>query len=442
MTPYELGPGSLTRQERGDGTHFWLFAYTDASGRRRRKRLGSNKAVAQKRSADIIRKRDLERAGLYVEAAEDVTCAEALDLYMERRARRVRRKDKLGECRRAIERVLREMRVYRMHDIRRDDIRAWRDREEKRVSAATVNSYLDFLTTFLKWAADEGRILAVNPMAGLARAKGPKLRRRRALRESEIQRLLAAADDLDTRAHSYPRSFPRAHMLRLLLKTGARFQACAKLTWMDYDQESRLLRFRAETVKTENGREFPVDDELAELLNVARVAAHTVKGAMPVISDPIMLTPRGNPWVGEHGTAAFRKWLYQALKDAGIEREDAHGYRVDVHALRVAFASRMARARTPIETVRYLGGWKDLKTLNEVYLQVEAEDARADVARVPLSPVGQNEETGNNLPPPRRMAAGGGPEHLADDTGSTGVTHERAPPKRTEAPLGPSETEP
>ena len=77
-----LGPGKLFRRALPRGGASWTLDYTDGRGRRRRVVLGSDKRVAERRRADIIRQRDLELAGLGSEEGQSMPLAEVRDLYL------------------------------------------------------------------------------------------------------------------------------------------------------------------------------------------------------------------------------------------------------------------------------------------------------------------------------------------------------------------------
>ena len=64
------------------------------------------------------------------------------------------------------------------------------------------------------------------------------------------------------------------------------------------------------------------------------------------------------------------------LEAAGIERQDAHGGSIDIHALRHTTATRLARSGTPLAITQRILGHSDPKLTARVYTHLGAEDLR------------------------------------------------------------------
>jgi integrase len=97
-------------------------------------------------------------------------------------------------------------------------------------------------------------------------------------------------------------------------------------------------------------------------------------------SDRILLTPEGADW--SKGTNNVARILYRALERAGIERLDAAGQKLDLHALRHAAATRWARAGVPIVHAQALLGHSDVRLTSKVYTHVAVEELRGAVEGV------------------------------------------------------------
>ena len=72
------GPGRLWR--RGDA---WAIDYRDAEGRRRRKLLGPDKRVAERRRQELINQRNMQLDGLGAVEGMTLTLDEILGVYLE-----------------------------------------------------------------------------------------------------------------------------------------------------------------------------------------------------------------------------------------------------------------------------------------------------------------------------------------------------------------------
>ena len=391
----------MRRMTRPNGSRFYQLDYTDALGRRRRKSLGLNKGAAERHAAVLIRDRDRELAGMGPMIGKDREWREVIEDYLGDLALRAK-PQYVNRARTNITRVLTGTQTVIMGDITLRGVQMWRQGRAERVASKTVNDDVSKLRTMLTWCVRNG-IIAANPLREIGNLRNVQTRPPRALSESEIARLLSACERLDEAAARYhgaertiasgtkgrdwverdrtPR-VPRSLTLRLLLKMGCRWGEGTALTWADVYPEPRTILLRAETTKTGRPRTFPMDEELEAILAELRAAATRTLDRIPAQGDPVLLSPAGAHW----GTDShnFRLWLYEALGSAGIPRIDEHGRRVHVHALRHTFATRLLRAGVPLQQVMYLGGWRTSRVLEQIYMHLEAEDARGAVASVPL----------------------------------------------------------
>jgi hypothetical protein len=76
------GPGRLYRETRYGETSFWLD-FTGADGKRKRRKLSSDRKLAERQRNVLIRRRDMESAGLGVVGGEERLLSELRDLYLE-----------------------------------------------------------------------------------------------------------------------------------------------------------------------------------------------------------------------------------------------------------------------------------------------------------------------------------------------------------------------
>ena len=201
MTPRELGRGKLRRKALRDGGHFWELDSADANGRRRRKRLGANKALAERRWAQVIRERDLELAGLGGLNGREVLWRDAFEVYLEDRAGDWKPSYR-ARVEKDIPRIMRATASRKLGDITLASVLAWRRDRLREVLPQTVNAEVGRLRTFLEWCGREYQ-LRPNPLVDLERKKAKVEREPRALSEPEVAKLLAACDRLDGEAAMY-----------------------------------------------------------------------------------------------------------------------------------------------------------------------------------------------------------------------------------------------
>jgi len=196
----------------------WYMRYRDAAGRMRRESTGCrDRQAAEKVLADKLTEVEKVKAG--VMSHGEMTAAGQLDLPIGRhtkdylahlaaktvRGKRVSAKH-VRHVRKHLGRLVRECRLRTLRDISRDAVRRWmdktaqttRDPEDPKslpVSARTINMHRSAIVAFCNWCISEGR-LAAQPLSGLPKAEeaGPA-RKRRALTEDEIARLLKAAQE-------------------------------------------------------------------------------------------------------------------------------------------------------------------------------------------------------------------------------------------------------
>jgi len=242
------------------------------------------------------------------------------------------------------------------------------------VSARTVQKAVGALRQMLEWATRQlPPLLATNPLAGWRRLKGPPRRRRRALTELEIAKLL----------HHSPSPF--REIWAFALGTGLRAGELGALEWDDVAWERGEVAVRAETSKSGRGRTLPLRDDLLAMLRRLRAGC---PGGQRLI------------FVNSHGTSwrdNLSRRLKPCLRAAGLDET------IDVHCLRHTFGSHLIRAGVNPKTVQMLLGHSSLQVTLDCYThEVEYEDRRAAVEalRLPIAP---------GLPAHRRprLAAGG-----------------------------------
>ncbi|MGE4489889.1 MAG: tyrosine-type recombinase/integrase [Kiritimatiellales bacterium] len=197
----------------------------------------------------------------------------------------------------------------------------------------TLNDYLSAWNSFFGWLVDNGHAFE-NPFQNVKRipVRGRVSFRRRALTDEEITELLQLPE--------------RRALYLTALSTGLRRGELSKLQAADFifDGPSPYIRLRAEITK--NGKEsimYLHQDLLPEL--------GFVRQLKPSASVFPLLHPR-----------VFRR----DCKRAGIKTEIA-GRRVDFHALRYTFCTRLARSGISPQVAKELMRHSDMRLTTGVY---------------------------------------------------------------------------
>ena len=214
MTRWRDGNGTIKMAALSkDGTKilheasFWYSRYTDADGVERRVSTRCrNEQAARKVLSDILVRVDKIRSGILspIEARAalrvGVPFSQHVADYLEHlKVKRVRGRRVSDTYRRntqcRLRRLVKECRFGRLSDVEAAAVEAWLLKaEEAGMSASTQNEYLGALRAMYNWAVRDRRILS-NPLSGAPKADRALdvRRRRRALTEDEVWRLLTAA---------------------------------------------------------------------------------------------------------------------------------------------------------------------------------------------------------------------------------------------------------
>src|SRR5271157_5941954 len=160
-----------------------------------------DKTAAQSVLNDLERQAERVRAGLLTPAEARISehlgkpIAEHVDAYLTSLEASGASPKHVKESRRVIDRVLQGCEFATLADLERSALERWLNaRRQAKASARTRNVDLIRLIAFANWCVENGRLNS-NPFKGVARAdeKADPRRRRRAMTEAELARLLAVA---------------------------------------------------------------------------------------------------------------------------------------------------------------------------------------------------------------------------------------------------------
>ena len=363
----------------------WVLYYSDATGRRRQKALGADKRVAERRRLEIIRRRDMELDGLGPAEGQNLELEEVAEQYLEDLTARVSSGHEKN-IRLRLARTLLELDGLRIRDLR--PMHLIRLRNEALAagrSNRTANLIVETVKSMLKWAVETGLIAAspVQNVKKLPEGRGHQVCNRRAMNDDEIKRFLEAVRADDQRAALLLEGKSQARVPQepfwvAILDTGARYGELRQATWGDISQREGLLVLRAENTKSRKARVIPLTERLRAALKKLQVAQQELLGRLPQVTDHVFLSPTGSPW-GRYTTNPMRIFD-RVLERAGIPRVDARGQKLDIHAMRHTFATRLARKNVGIPQAQQLLGHSDPKLTASIYTHLDADDLRGAIA--------------------------------------------------------------
>ena len=219
-------------------------------------------------------------------------------------------------------------------------------------TATTANGYRLAVSGFFNWLVRDERWPS-NPCKAVKPARpGEKTRERRALDDDELRRLLAKAPA------------QRSLVYRLAASSGLRRSELAALRWRDLDLDAATVRARASTSKNRRETYIPLP---ADTVDALRGAAGPAPSPMATVflAIPTMPTYRVD------------------LKAAKIPYETPDGV-ADFHALRVTYATRLARAGVSLVQAQRLMRHRDPKLTANIYTRLGLVDGQAVVAKISL----------------------------------------------------------
>jgi len=304
----------------------------------------SDKQVAEKKLADIIREKERERAGLIAPKLQRDSAQKPLSAHLgDFKADLVT----LGRC--AIYRRMVPGRITRLlnecawrlpADITPDGFIGWRSKQTD-LGPKTLNEYLNAINVLLNWMERQGRI-GNNPLLKVVRVdvRG-KQQRRRAFTDEEFGKLIAVAGN--------------QRLLYLTAAfTGLRIGELQQVVWGDLklDHARPHIFARAETTKNRKEALIPLHPQLLKELKEAKP-----QGAKE--RDCVFL-----------GCSNADRMIRNDMEKAGIERIDAMGRKLDFHCLRYTFATMLAQHGVSQRMAQELMRHSDPRLTANIYTDV------------------------------------------------------------------------
>jgi integrase len=392
------GPGRLFHRASSRGRATYVLDFVDATGRRRRQPLSSDKSVAERRQREIIRQRDMELSGLAPVEGMNTPLAELIGTYVADLRTRATAKH-LRNVEASLRHTLEALQAVRVRDLRAIDVIKYRAKlVDEGAANRTANLHTDRLHAALAWAVTLG-LIAQNPVAVLPRlAEGVAHQRcrRRAMTDDEIDRFLMAADADDraceenfvpharsrgaTRLRSLAIAVPRipqAPLFTFLVHYGARYGEPRTLRWADVRLDECVVTLRAENTKSRKARCVPIRREFANVLAGLRKLHARAIQREPGDGDFVFLSPEARPL--REDTVNVMRVFDRLLVAAKIDRVDALGRKLDLHALRGTCASALQRRRVGVTIAQKLLGHSSPVQTAKHYTYFEVDDIRAAI---------------------------------------------------------------
>ena len=289
----------------------------------------SDKQVAEKRLAEIIKERQQEAEGIIAPKSLRTATQKALqDHYKDYETDLTARgcsKSYIKICNYRFVSLIKQTDWTSLRDVTLDSFYAWRSRQK--LAAKTLNEYAILFQAFLNWMERKGSI-ATNPFKHFTRIEtnGREVRQRRAFSDEELTRLLSIQTE-------------RRIVYLTAVYTGLRRGELAALRWNDIclDTEKPYIQVRAAISKNKKNATLPLHSELVAELRKLKVQSKTEK----VFED---LMPK---------MQQFKK----DLEAAGIPYKDELGRQADFHSLRKTLATNLNKMgvapRVAMELMRH-----------------------------------------------------------------------------------------
>jgi integrase len=319
----------------------YTIQYVDNNGRRHRTKGYTDKAATEQLAAKLGRAVALGAEGLVDQFREQKAkpLTEHVAAYISD-LRAIGRDDKyIDVMKQRLAILVKECGWTTLVDINSDSFMRWREARRdishrgtradlKGTSAATLNQFLDSARAFTNWCVLTSRIEGVSVgnrkvstlLAGVGKVSGEKVRKRRALDDDQVAKLLAVAPA------------DRALVYRVGLSIGLRRQEIEDLRWGDLRLGALppYVQLREEATKSRRADRVHFAASLADKLRKHR-PDDADDAARVFVRVPSLVL-----WQND-------------LKAAGIPWADANGRRADFHGgTRKTLCSRMHRSGVPL----------------------------------------------------------------------------------------------
>ncbi len=414
----------------------YLYRYRDAAGVKRVVSTGcTDQTAAQAVAANLRRRKELVQANV-ISAAEDAASnhancplARQFDAYEAHLRAKGCAPRRISQVRARLDRIATDCEFSTLMDMKVGAVEQWLvTQQDADMAAGTRNGYREALVGFGNWCRRTHR-LTHNPFLDvpIADAKSDRRLVRRALTEEELVRLLEVARSRplteamlirrgkrrgeavanvrpEVRARLEEVGLERALIYKTLVLTGLRKGELASITVgnVELDAATPHLILKAGDEKNRQGAEIPLRADLAADLRAmlaTRLKALRQQARLQVgMPIPVRLPPTMPLF---RVPACLIRILDRDLVAAGIaslvkdertgrltvEKRDARGRSVDVHALRMTFGTHLSKAGVPLRTAQAAMRHSKPELTANVYTDPKLLDVAGAIQSLPALPL-------------------------------------------------------
>ena len=282
--------------EKASGKVYWVEFYLD--GKRKRERIGSNKAAAEYRLREVLSRR---AEGRIVRKIKDPVFDEVKKWYLN--LPQIKNKKSYERDTSSLKRLSAFFSGKRVSDITISQIEAYRLRrldekscKSRKVRPATVNREMACLRHMLN-LAEQDRIIESMPFKGLKALREHNIRDR-VISHEEFKRLIA---------NGMPHT---ARIVTMAYYTAMRKGEILNLKWDRIDMKNGFIRLLPSDTKSDEGRAIPIHPEVLRVLQ-----------SLPLDIHGYVFTLNGKP------VSNIRRSFLAACKRAGIKDFTFHDLR-------------------------------------------------------------------------------------------------------------------
>ncbi len=395
--------------------------YRDGEGIVREVPTGCRDETAAKSVlSELERRAELVKAGVISSSEDSVgrhqqtALVEHIDAYHDHQVAKDLNKDRINNTQSRLARVATDCSFRRLSEVSVAAFENWlKERKDEGMSAGARNGFREACVAFGNWCVRANRMTS-NPFTDVPKAdtKADCRRKRRALTEDELHRLLESARRrplLDamtvrrgknkgkpianlrevTRARLELLGWERSLLYKTYLLTGLRKGELKSLTvgQLCLDDEMPYADLDARDEKNREGNAIALRSDLAvdlklwlarklELLQVeSRQNGSVVPDVLPA-NTPVFYVPSG-----------LVRILNRDLKLAGIPKVDDRGYTVDVHALRHSFGTHLSKAGVAPRTAQAAMRHSSVDLTMNVYTDPRLLDVHGALDKLPPLPL-------------------------------------------------------
>lgn len=395
--------------------------YRDGQGVLREVATGCRtKSGAMSKLKDLLERAERVRSGIMtpdedrVADHQDAPLEDHIAAFLAHQSSRDLHEARVKNTTARLKRVREECGFKRLADVTAVAFENWLlEQKRQKMSAGTRNAYREAWVGFCNWCVRTHRLLN-NPLVAVPKADAAAdcRRKRRALTEEELKRLLAAARErplLDAqmirrgknkgqplaqvseqrRAELERIGWERSLVYKAYLLTGLRKSELASLTVAQLDLEAEVpyATLKAADEKNRQGSDIPIRADLAEdlrqwlseKLRLMRAEAlrrgQSVPERLPP-ETPLFYVPDG-----------LLRILDRDLQLAGIAKVDERGRTVDIHALRYTFGTHLSKGGVAPRTAQAAMRHSSIDLTMNVYTDPKLLDVHGALNALPELPL-------------------------------------------------------